>query len=105
MIEAEAKNGAATDEMDDLDRYVAERKARDPAFKEAWEQDWSDFILSSELVSLREFLQMTQEDVAKKMHTTKSAVSRWEKHGGDIRLSTLRKLAEAFGKKLKIEFV
>lgn len=91
--------------MDDLDRYVEERKARDPAFAKCWDQDWSEFILSSELVSLRDFLKMTQEDVAKKMHTTKSAVSRWENHSGDIRLSTLKKLAEVFGKKLKIEFV
>ena len=103
MAETDITNDV--DEMDDLDRYIAERKARDPAFAKALEEDLSDFILSSELVSLRGFMQMTQEDVAKKMHTTKSAVSRWEKHGGDIRISTLQKMAKAFGKKLKIEFV
>ena len=91
--------------MDDLDRFIQEQLETAPEFKREWEKDWSDFILNSELVSLREFLQMTQEDVAKKMHTTKSAVSRWEKHGGDIRVSTLQKMAHAFGKKLKIQFV
>ena len=64
MAETDITNDV--DEMDDLDRYIAERKARDPAFAKALEEDLSDFILSSELVSLREFMQMTQEDVAKK---------------------------------------
>ena len=102
---SEQEEAIVDDEMDDLDRYIEGRKTWDPEFEKEWNKDWSDFILSSELVSLREFLKMTQEDVAKKMHTTKSAVSRWENHAEDIRLSTLKKLAKVFGKKLKIEFV
>ena len=45
---------------------------------------------------------LTQEDLAEKLHTKKSAVSRIENHSEDIRLSTLSHYAEALGKKLTV---
>jgi len=45
---------------------------------------------------------MTQEEVAKKLRTKKSAISRIENHAEDIRLSTLNRYAEALGKKLHV---
>ena len=50
----------------------------------------------------REELGMTQEEVAKKLRTKKSAISRIENHAEDIRLSTLNRYAEALGKKLHV---
>jgi transcriptional regulator with XRE-family HTH domain len=46
---------------------------------------------------------MTQEEVARRMGTKKSAISRIENHAEDIRLSTLRKYAQAIGKEFKLE--
>ena len=46
---------------------------------------------------------ITQEMIAKKLHTKKSAISRIENHAEDIRLSTLGKYARALGKRLKVE--
>ncbi len=51
----------------------------------------------------REDAGLTQEEVAKKLNTQKSAISRIENHAEDIRLSTLEKYARAFGKTLKLE--
>jgi HTH-type transcriptional regulator / antitoxin HipB len=51
----------------------------------------------------RESAGVTQEEVAGKLNTKKSAISRIENHAEDIRLSTLRKYAEAIGKELKLE--
>lgn len=45
---------------------------------------------------------MVQTQLAQKIGTTKSAISRFENHAGDIRLSTLRKLAEALDLQLNI---
>jgi transcriptional regulator with XRE-family HTH domain len=45
---------------------------------------------------------MAQEEVAKKLQTKKSVVSRIENHAEDIRLSTLNRYAEAFGRKLHV---
>ena len=45
----------------------------------------------------------TQEQVANKLKTGKSAISRIENHAEDIRLSTLVNYAQALGKSLKLE--
>ncbi len=43
---------------------------------------------------------LTQDEVANKLQTTRSAVSGMENHATDVKLSTLEKFAEALGKKL-----
>jgi len=45
---------------------------------------------------------MTQEEVARQLNTTKSAISRIENHAEDIRLSTLNRYAKAVGANLQI---
>ncbi|TAL35974.1 MAG: XRE family transcriptional regulator [Spirochaetes bacterium] len=45
---------------------------------------------------------LSQEEVAKKIHTTKSVISRIENHAEDIRLSTLDKFAKALNKSIQI---
>ena len=45
---------------------------------------------------------MTQEQLAEKLETKKSVISRMENHSEDIRLSTLQKVAAVFGKQLKV---
>lgn len=57
------------------------------------------------LRAAREEAGMTQEQVAEKMHTKKTAVSRIENHARDVKLFTLAKFAQAFGKTLRIEVV
>jgi transcriptional regulator with XRE-family HTH domain len=50
----------------------------------------------------REAAGLTQEEVAQKLQTKKSAISRIENHAGDVRLSTIQRDAEAVGAKLQI---
>jgi len=44
-----------------------------------------------------------QEELAERMHTTKTTISRIENHAEDIKLSTLEEFAHALGKKLKLK--
>jgi transcriptional regulator with XRE-family HTH domain len=50
----------------------------------------------------REKAGITQETIARKLRTKKSAISRIENHSEDIRLSTLEKYAKALGKRLRV---
>ena len=50
----------------------------------------------------REKAGMTQEEVAQKLGTKKSAMSRIENHAENITLSTLHKYARALGKKVSL---
>ena len=51
----------------------------------------------------REEAGFTQEQLAAKLNTKKSAISRIENHASDIKLSTLENFAQALGKKLRLE--
>lgn len=88
----------------DLRAYVKKRKARSPAFAENYEAGYEDLKIGIQLSQLRKKEGMTQETLAKKLHTKKSAISRLERHGDDVRLSTLVKIASALGRKVRIVF-
>jgi transcriptional regulator with XRE-family HTH domain len=45
---------------------------------------------------------LTQDQIAKRLKTTKSVISRMENHAIDIRLSTLDKFARAAGRKIHV---
>ncbi len=88
--------------MSDLKKYVKKRKAKDIPFAKGYESGYSDFKLGVMLRQARESAGLTQEELANKLNTKKSAISRIENHAEDIRLSTLEKVAEALGKTLKL---
>ncbi|TCD47560.1 helix-turn-helix transcriptional regulator [Chlorobium sp. N1] len=77
---------------------------QDEAFRREYEALEPKYALIRELLSARQQSGMTQEAVANKIGTTKSAISRLEsggKHAPSI--STLRKYAEAVGCDLVIK--
>ena len=88
--------------MSDLKKYVEKRKKRDPEFAEGYDAGYYDFKIGVLLKQAREDSGLTQEEIAKRIKTKKSAISRIENHAEDIRLSTLRKYASALGKELKV---
>lgn len=89
--------------MSDLEKYVKKRKRRDPEFAEGFEVGYSNFKIGILLSQARERAGMTQDDVARRLRTKKSAISRIENHAEDIRLSTIQKYARALGKNLRVE--
>jgi len=91
--------------MDDLDRYIEQRKREDPEFAEGFDEGYQNFKIGVLFKVSREQAGLTQEQVAKKLGTKKSAISRIENHAEDIRLSTLHKYAKALGKKVNLEIV
>ncbi len=88
--------------MNDLERYVKSRKRRDPEFAKDYEAGYLEFKIGVMLRQAREEAGLTQDELAKKLKTKKSAVSRIENHAEDIRLSTLWKYAMALGKTLDV---
>ena len=89
--------------MDDLDKYIATRKKKSPTFAKDYDKGYEQFKIGVMLKQARLEAGLTQEQVAKKLNTKKSAISRIENHAEDIRLSTLEGFAEAVGKHLRLE--
>ncbi len=88
--------------MSDLKNYITNRQKKDNSFSEGFEDGYQAFKIGAVLRQLRESSSLTQEQVAEKLQTKKSAISRIENHAEDIRLSTLEKFATVLGKRLEI---
>ncbi len=88
--------------MSDLKQYVEKRAATDPEFAENYDVGYADFKIGVILRQAREAAGLTQAEVAEKLNTKKSAISRIENHADDVRLSTIRRYAEAVGATLHI---
>jgi HTH-type transcriptional regulator / antitoxin HipB len=88
--------------VDDLDRMLVQY-ADDPEFVDGFERGRQAFMLGAMLLAAREQAGLTQAEVARRLGTHKSAISRMENHAEDIRLSTLQRYAEAVGCFLSLE--
>lgn len=88
--------------MSDVKRYIQNRAECDPEFADNYEIGYADFKIGVILRQAREAAGLTQDEVAKRLQTKKSAISRIENHADDVRLSTIRRYAEAVGAKLQI---
>ena len=51
----------------------------------------------------REAAGLTQEELARRLKTKKTAISRIENHAEDIKLSTLERVASALGRRLEVK--
>ena len=80
-----------------------------PGFTQAWNSLEEEYAALEVLLSARKMAGLTQEELADRMGTTKSAISRLEsslrneKHSPSF--ATLKKYANACGKKLVVQFV
>jgi HTH-type transcriptional regulator/antitoxin HipB len=88
--------------MSDVQRYIEKRLKADAEFADGFEVGYANFRIGVILRQAREAAGLTQEEVARQLNTTKSAISRIENHAEDIRLSTLNRYAKAVGAKLQI---
>ena len=89
--------------MSDLKKYIKKRKARDSKFANDFDSGYENFKIGVMLQQARKEAGLTQEELAIRLHTKKSAISRIENHAEDIKLSTLEKFAHAIGKNLRLE--
>ena len=86
-------------------RIVAEAGRR-PGFSEAYESLELEYDIASQMLKARARVGLTQESVADRMGTTKSAICRLEAGGRHApSLASLKKYAAAVGCELQVRFV
>jgi HTH-type transcriptional regulator/antitoxin HipB len=88
--------------MSDVKRYIQKRTESDTEFAQNYEAGYADFKIGVILRQARESAGLTQEELARRLQTKKSSISRIENHADDVRLSTLRRYADAVGANLQI---
>ena len=89
-ISAKELNAWAKEHYEDYDELMAEADL--------------EIRLEIRIKEIRKSLKMTQKDLAKKMNTKQSNISKFEQDLSHIQINTLRKLATALGKTVKITF-
>lgn len=88
--------------MTNLKRYIAKRRRSDQNFAARFDEGYRFFKLGVLLRQAREAAGLTQEELARRLKTQKTSISRIENHAEDIKLSTLERVAAALGKRLEI---
>lgn len=88
--------------MSDLKKYISERKKQDEQFSLNFDEGYQAFKIGLLLKEARENAGVTQEELANRLNTNKSAISRIENHAEDVKLSTLEKIASSLGKNLEV---
>jgi len=89
--------------MSDLKKYIHKRKKRDRSFAKGYDKGYEQFKIVVVLKQARESAGLTQDELARRLKTKKTAISRIENHAEDIKLSTLEKVASALGKRLEVK--
>ena len=79
----------------------------DPKVREEYNSLATAYGLRKNMIKLRKEAGLTQEELAKKLHTKKSNISRLENVNSKIspKISTIEEYAKAIGYKLEIDFV
>lgn len=77
---------------------------KDPEYVKEYEALEEEFALAEALIEARAKNNMTQDQVAERMGTSRTAIARLEGANGNPSLSTLRRFAEATGTRLRVSF-
>ncbi len=90
--------------MSDI-KILHDELMKNPEYRAEYETTREDFALQRELIRIRQQAQLTQSELAARMGTRQSNISRIESGTSSPDISTLKAFARGCGVKLKIEFI
>ena len=82
-----------------------EKELKNPRFRKAYEKERYNLGIGYEIFLAREKAGMTQKELAKRIGTRQSNISRMEQGEYNFTVEMLDRIAQAFNSKLKIEFI
>ncbi len=91
-------------DMDDFKKFLTSQ-LENPEFKKEWDKLEPEYQIMSAMIKARNETGITQQQLSKLSGINQSNLSRIENGNGNPSLSTLQRIASAFGKKLSISFV
>lgn len=84
-------------------KNLKQRALNNPQVKAEYDKLNEEFTLIDQLLSMRSSAGLTQEQVAERMQTSKSSISRLERGNANPSWSTLLKYAQACGFELRLK--
>jgi transcriptional regulator with XRE-family HTH domain len=89
--------------MSAIEKFISKRKTRNPRAWAGFEQKHRKYAIGMLLAEYREQSGLSRGDLSKKVKKDKSALSRLENHGEDVRISTITRYVEAIGRPLELK--
>lgn len=77
---------------------------KNPKFKKLYEESQPEFEIAKAIIQARIDRKMTQKELAKRMHTTQSVISRVEQARTSTSISFLKRVARALNASLQVQF-
>ena len=87
-----------------FERYLAKQMSN-KAFREAYEEEGRRLEIAYRILQLRKKQKISQKELARKLDTTQSVVARMESGQQNFTVDNLQRIASAFKRDLKVEFV
>ncbi|WP_438455909.1 helix-turn-helix domain-containing protein [Vreelandella venusta] len=84
-------------------KALKEQALQNPDVKAEYERLAPEFELAAMLISMRQRAGLTQEELAKRLHTQKSNISRLERGDSNPGWKTLQRYADACGFELSVQ--
>ena len=81
------------------------QQMKNKVFRKAYQEESHRLEIAYQILQLRKKQNLSQKELARKLNTTQSVVARMETGQQNFTTDTLQKIAEAFRRDLKIEFV
>jgi DNA-binding XRE family transcriptional regulator len=78
---------------------------KDPLLKAEFDRQQPEFAVIQAMIDIRRKKDLTQKQLAEKLGTTQSAISRLEKGNINPTIGFMQKLADALGSRLDIRFI
>lgn len=77
---------------------------KDPEFRKLYDESQPEYEIARAIIRARIEKKMTQKELAKRMHTTQSVISRVEQAKTSPSISFLKRLATAINTTLHVQF-
>jgi transcriptional regulator with XRE-family HTH domain len=88
-----------------MKKSIFDKKMENPKFKAVYDEVSSKMNIGEQIAELRHRAKMSQLELAKKVHTSRSTIARYESGEYDgYNVGTLARIARALHKRLKISF-
>lgn len=87
-----------------FEHYLAQQM-KNRVFRKAYEEESQRLEIAYRILQLRKRQRLSQKELARRLRTTQSVVARMEAGQQNFTTDTLQKIASAFKRNLKIEFV
>lgn len=86
-------------------RSIYDKKMENPRFRAVYNEVAAKMDIGERIAQLRHERHMTQAELAKRVHTSRTAIVRYESGNYEnYNLMTLKRIAKALGKELEISF-